>query len=108
MNENNTGKYTELELRTRGIGKFVENRTPESATKLSTYHDEEVKRAYLALKESLSLLCTDVDGYQHHEIAHHMAQVMIDKFLLQRCKGIDAVLPGKVICGSSLQPAAAG
>ena len=43
------GKYTELELRTRGIGKFHDTRTHEWTTKLSTYHDEEVKRAYMAL-----------------------------------------------------------
>ena len=39
------GKYTELELRTRGIGKFYAKETHDWATKLSTYHDEEVKRA---------------------------------------------------------------
>jgi len=36
------GKYTELELRTRRIGKFHETKTHEWATKMSTYHDEEV------------------------------------------------------------------
>ena len=43
--EKTTGKYTELELRTRGVGKFHDTRTVGWATKLSTYHDEEVKRA---------------------------------------------------------------
>ncbi|GAI01757.1 unnamed protein product, partial [marine sediment metagenome] len=52
------GKYTELELRARGVGKFKETKTHDWATKLSTYHDEEVKRAYLAIKRSLDLLCT--------------------------------------------------
>ena len=99
----NRGKYTELELRTRGIGKFHETRTHEWTVKLSTYHDEEVKRAFLALKSSLSLLCTDVEGYQYHEIAHRVAQIMIDKFLLQRCKGQDVPIPGPVVSQSSLQ-----
>ena len=40
------GKYTELELRKRGVGKFYETKSHEWATKLSTYHDEEVKRSY--------------------------------------------------------------
>ena len=98
------GKYTELELRTRGIGKFYETRSHEWATKLSTYHDEEVKRAFMAVKASLSLLCTDVEGHQYHEIAHRLAQVMIDKFLLQRCKGQDVPIPGPVVSETSLQP----
>jgi len=108
MDGKNTGKYTELELRGRGVGKFFEDRTHEWTTKLSTYHDEGVKRPYLAIKRSLSLLCTDVDGYQYHEIAHQAAQIMIDKFLLQRCKGEDVPVPGPVISESSLQPALAG
>ena len=103
--EQSKGKYTELELRTRGIGKFFADRTHDWATKLSTYHDEEAKRAYLAIKRSLSLLCTDVDGYQYHELAHQAAQIMIDKFLLQRCKGEDVPIPGPVISESSLQSA---
>ena len=103
--DENRGKYTELELRTRGVGKFHETRTYEWTTKLSTYHDEEVKRAYLAIKSSLSLLCTDVDGHQYHEIAHSAAQIVIDKFLLQRCKGQDVPIPGPVVSESSLQPA---
>lgn len=45
MNEKNRGKYTEQELRDRGVGKFIPNRTHEWATKISTYHDEDVKRA---------------------------------------------------------------
>ena len=98
------GKYTELELRTRGVGKFHEPRTHEWDTKLSTYRDEGVKRAYMALKSSLSLLCTDVDGHQHHEIAHKVGQIAIDKFLLQRCKGQDVPIPGPVVSASSLQP----
>ncbi len=91
----NRGKYTELELRTRGIGKFHETKTPEWTTKLSTYHDEEVKRAFLAVKRSVDLLCTDVEGFQYHEISSHVAQVMIDKFLLQRCKGQDVPISAR-------------
>ena len=60
--EKSKGKYTELELRERGIGKFYETRTHEWSTKLSTYHDEEVKRVYLAIKRSLDLLCTNVEN----------------------------------------------
>ncbi len=101
--DENRGKYTELELRTRGIGKFHETKTHEWDTKLSTYHDEEVKRAFMALKRSLSLLCTNAEGHQYHEIAHKVAQITIDKFLLQRCKGQDVPIPGPVISESSLQ-----
>jgi len=104
MAENGTkGKYTELELRTRGIGKFFETQTREWTVKLSTYHDEEVKRAFMAIKSSLRLLCTDVENYHYHEIAHQIAQIMIDKFLLQRCKGQDVPIPGPVVSASSLQ-----
>ncbi|GAI14032.1 unnamed protein product [marine sediment metagenome] len=99
------GKYTELELRTRGIGKFHATQTPGWRTKLSTYHDEEVKRAFLAIKASLRLLCTDVEGYHYIEIAHQVAQIIIDKFLLQRCKGDKVPIPGPVVSASSLQPA---
>jgi len=56
------GKYTELELRGRGVGKFIDTQTREWAMKLSTYHDEEVKRVYLAIKRSLDLLCTNVEN----------------------------------------------
>lgn len=45
IEEKSKGKYTELELRTRGIGKFFTPDTHEWAVKASTYHDEEVKRA---------------------------------------------------------------
>ncbi len=99
------GKYTELELRQRGVGKFFEDRTHEWATKLSTYHDEGVKRPYMAVKRSLSLLCTDVENYQYHEIAHKVAQIMIDTFLLKRSKGLDVTVPGPVVSESSLQSA---
>jgi len=69
----NLGKYTELELKERGIGKMHDTQTREWDTKLVTYHDEEVKRTYLAIKRSVDILCTDVDGYQYHEIAHQTA-----------------------------------
>jgi len=98
------GKYTELELRTRGIGKFHETQTREWTMKLSTYHDEEVKGAFLAIKRSIRLLCTDVEGYHYIEIAHQLAQIMIDRFLLQRSKGNDPPVPGPVVSESSLQP----
>ena len=102
----NRGKYTELEWRTRGVGKFHEPQTREWDTKLSTYHDEEVKRAFLAVKASLRLLFTDSGGYHYIEIAHQAAQIMIDKFLLQRCKGEKVPIPGPVVLESSLQPVA--
>ena len=99
----NRGKYTELELRNRGIGKFHDTQTRGWDTKLSTYHDEEVQGAFMAIKRSLRLLFTDVDGYHYIEIAHQGAQIMIDKFLLQRCKGQDVPVPGPVVSESSLQ-----
>jgi hypothetical protein len=102
----NRGKYTELELRERGVGKFKETRTREWVVKMSTYHDEEVKRAFLAIKRSVVPLCTDVEGFQYHEIAHKVAQIMIDKFLLQRSKGQNVPIPGPVVSSSSLQPVA--
>ncbi len=98
------GKYTELELRERGIGKFHATQTPGWRTKLSTYHDEEVKGAFLAIKRSLRLLCTDVEDYHYNEIAHQLSQIMIDKFLLQRSKGNDVPVPGPVVSSTSLQP----
>ena len=101
------GKYTELELRTRGIGKFHDTQTRGWAVKLSTYHDEEVKRAFMAVKASLRLLCTDVEGYHYIEIAHNVAQIGIDKFLLQRCKGQDVPIPGPVVNANTLQSASA-
>lgn len=99
----NKGKYTELELRNRGVGKFYDTQTREWAMKLSTYHDEEVKRAFLALKRSFRLLATDCDNYVYIEVAHQFAQIMIDKFLLQRCKGLDVSLPGPVVPADALQ-----
>lgn len=102
------GKYTEQELRDRGVGKFHQADTREWVMKLSTYHDEEVKRAFMAIKRSLRLLCTDVEGYHYIELAHQVAQIMIDKFLLQRCKGQDVPVPGPVVSASSLQSAPGG
>jgi len=102
----NRGKYTELELRQRGVGKYVGARTHEWAQKLSTYHDEEVKRAFMAAKRSVDLLCTVVEGFVYHEISAHVAQVMIDKYLFQRVKGLtDVPVPGPVVCSTTLQPA---
>ena len=101
----NRGKYTELELRQRFVGKYIGKRTHEWATKLSTYHDEGVKREFMAIRRSAAILCTDIEGYQYHDIAHHLATTMIDKYLLQRCKGMDVPVPGPVISESSLQVA---
>ena len=98
------GKYTELELRQRGVGKFCANKTHEWAQKLSTYHDEEVKRAFMAVKRSVSMLCTDEVGYQFHDLAHDVAQIMIDRYLLRRSKGMDVTVPGPVVSETSLQP----
>ena len=99
----NRGKYTELELRERGIGKFHETQTHGWRTKLSTYHDEGVKGAFLAIKESVRLLCTDVEGYHYMELAHQLSQIMVDKYLLQRSKGNDPPIPGPVVSSTSLQ-----
>jgi hypothetical protein len=101
----NRGKYTEQELRDRGVGKFHATDTREWVMKVSTYHDEEVKRAFMAIKRSLRLLCTDVEGYHYIETAHNVAQIMIDRFLLQRSKGQKVPIPGPVISESSIQPA---
>ena len=101
--ETSGGKDTELELRERGIGKYIGKRTYEWAMKLSTYHDEEVKLAFLAARRSVDRLCTDVEGFVYHEISAHVAQVMIDKYLLQRVKGQDVPVPGPVVNSSTLQ-----
>ncbi len=97
------GKYTEIELLARGIGKFYETRTEKWDAKLITYHAEEVKRAFLAVKRSMRLLCTDAEDYHYVEIAHRVAQIIIDKYLLQRCRGEDVPIPGPVVSESSLQ-----
>jgi hypothetical protein len=102
--EQNKGKYTELELKNRGVGKFHATQTREWDVKLSTYHDEEVKRVFVSLKASLRLLCTDAEDYHYIEIAHKVAQIIIDKFLLQRSRGQDVPVPGPVVSSSSLQP----
>jgi len=86
----------------------MEKRTPGWATKLSTYHDEQVKRQFMVIQRSLDLLCTDVEGYQYYELAHKVAQVMMDKYLLQRVKGQDVPVPCPVISESSLQSVPAG
>ncbi|MBW8042175.1 MAG: hypothetical protein FVQ85_19545 [Planctomycetes bacterium] len=101
--EQNRGKYTELELRDRGVGKFHQTDTREWTLKVSTYHDEGVNRAFMAIKRSLRLLCTDVEGYHYIEISHRVSQIMIDKYLLQRSKGLEFPVPGPVISESSLQ-----
>ena len=105
--EESRGKYTELELRTRGVGKFIETQTREWAMKLSTYHDEEVKRAFLALKGSFRLLATDCDNYVYIEMAHNLSQLMIDTFLLKRSKGLEVTVPGPLVPVNALQPASA-
>jgi hypothetical protein len=72
--------------------------------KLSTYRDEEVKRAFSSIKESVRLICTDIRGHFYLEIAHSVAQIMIDKYLLQRSKGLNVPLPGPLISETSLNP----
>jgi hypothetical protein len=99
------GRYTELELRARGVGKFQQLKTHDWNTKLSTYHDEEVKRAFMAIKRSLSVVCTDADGYQYYEIVHSVAQIIMDRFLINRSKGKDIPVPEPLVPMSSLQPA---
>lgn len=97
------GKYTEQELRDRRVGKFCNTETREWALKFTTYKDEEVKLQFLAIRRSAALLCTDIEGWHYNDIAHMVAQIMIDKFLLHRSRGEVVPLPGPVISESSLQ-----
>lgn len=102
--DDNQGKYTEAELRDRGVEKFRPERSPEWNLKAVMYSDEGVRQAFTKVKRSLILLCTDYKGHRYMEMAHRVAQIMIDKYLMQRCKGIEAVLPGPVISETSLKP----
>jgi hypothetical protein len=49
-------------------------------------------------------LCTDAEDYHYIEIAHKVAQIIIDKFLLQRSRGQDVPVPGPVVNANALQP----
>ena len=101
--EDYRGKYKELELRERGVTKFQPTQSREWDVKKSLYQDEGVKKAFMAIKASLRLICTDAGGYHYIDLCHNFAQVMIDRFLIQRCKGMECVLPGPVVNSATIQ-----
>ena len=92
-------------MRERGVGKLRPDEGHDWNIKRSTYKEEGVRLAYLDIKRSLTLLCTDFKGHHYMEMAHRVAQIMIDKFLLQRCHGEKVPIPGPVVSATSLQPA---
>jgi len=97
-------KYTERELRDRGIGKFIESRDYGYDTKSRTYREEGVWQAFSKLRSSYRPLVTDDTGYVNHSLATKMAQVQIDTFLLRRAKGEDVSIPQPLVplkCRSS-------
>ncbi len=51
------------------------------------------------------MLCTDFHVHRYVIMAHRVAQIMIDRFLFQRCKGEDVLVPGPLISESSVKPA---
>ncbi len=97
------GKFTESELRARFIGSIRSDPTEEWRFKARAYKEEGVKLAYLTVMRSLLLLCTDYDGHRYKEMAHRVAQVMIDRYLMLRCRGETIPVPGPVMMESSLQ-----
>jgi hypothetical protein len=97
------GKYTETGLITRRVGKFCEQKTQQWTLKLETYRDEGLWGVYLSIMRSLRSIMTDVEGHFFKERAHNVAQIIIDKFLFQRCRGVDVPIPGPVVSESSLQ-----
>ena len=101
-----SGRYTESELRDRGIGKFLEAGSTPFRTKKETYRFEGVYSAWMTLKRSLIVLCTDADGHRYSEQGIRLSQIIMDKFLIQRCRGEAVPIPGPVISETSLQPGA--
>lgn len=84
-------KYTESELKSRGIGKMICDQHPEQQedwkVKRLTYVNEAVIGSFQALRDNLKVLLTDADKYSYWEKAHSMAQIIMDRFLIVRSRG---------------------
>jgi len=93
----NRGKYVEYDLRERGIGKLLESTGYEWSVKRATYVDEGVYKPFMALKRSLLLMCTDYKKHRYQYLAHKVAQIMMDKFLMNRVRGESVPLPGALV-----------
>lgn len=96
------GKYTEEELRTRGIGKYVGNRDYGYDTKKRTYLEEGVWTAFSKLRSSMKPIVTDDLGYVFHELGEHTAQIRIDTFLIHRAQGKSVSIPQPVVPQNAL------
>jgi len=91
-------KYTALELKDRGIGKFIDRaQAVDWSMKLSTYKDEGIKEPFHALNRSLIILCTDFKGHRYVDMAHRVAQIIMDRYLFRRCSGQDVPVPGPLV-----------
>ncbi len=95
----NAFKYTEGELKARGIGVCYDaqrDAVPWNIKK-ATYTNEGVWKQFTALRDSFRALLRDADGVSYTEYAQRLAQIMMDAFLVKRSRGERVAVPREVV-----------
>lgn len=102
----NPSKYTESELKDRGIGRILQadgdpGDREKYKVKKKTYENEGVWRAFAVLRNSFKPILLDVSGIRSGFVDPYLcskcAQIMIDTFLLRRCRGETVQVPREVV-----------
>ena len=92
----NKFKYSELELRNRGVSKFIDSRDQAWKIKKATYANEGVWGSFTSLRDCFRALLREADGISYTEIAHRSAEIMMDAFLIRRARGENVEVPAEV------------
>ena len=91
--DKSAGKYTESELKDRGVGKGVDSRDQNWHVKKATYGNEGIWNSFTSLRDCFRCLLRNCDGYTVPENAHRQAGIMMDAFLIRRSRGEKVKVP---------------
>ena len=92
----NKFKYSELELKNRGVGKFISTTEQSWQIKKATYTNEGVWGSFTSLRDSFRALLRNADGFNIPEPAHSAAETLMDAFLIRRTRGENVEVPTEV------------
>ena len=93
----NKNKYTESELRNRGVCKYIDPKDQKWILKKAVYTNEGVWNVFTKLRDSFRALFTDCTGHVFVERAHSSAELMMDAFLVRRSNGENVQPPKEVV-----------
>ncbi len=92
-------KYTESELKDRGIGVQLNNvgDMQKWRTKKITYMNEGIWKSFTILRDSFRILFRNPDNIDGVVQGEYAAQTMMDTFLVRRARGVNVSIPKEVV-----------